>query len=108
MPTLTTSYAHGTSSYSLLNATVGDTLTRAADAWPDREAAVFVRDGVRKTFASFHQDVSARARAPTCRLAAVFERILTTEAQKSQKLNAKRQNDITLFCNVMGMFVCFF
>ncbi|XP_051927655.1 medium-chain acyl-CoA ligase ACSF2, mitochondrial [Hippocampus zosterae] len=61
VPTLTTSYAHGTSSYSLLNATVGDTLARAADAWPDREAAVFVRDGVRKTFASFHQDVERAA-----------------------------------------------
>ncbi|XP_061611806.1 uncharacterized protein LOC133469135 isoform X4 [Phyllopteryx taeniolatus] len=61
VPTLTSSYAHGTSSSSLLDVTVGDALDRAADRWPDREAAVFVRDGVRKTFAQFHQDVERAA-----------------------------------------------
>ncbi|XP_077407766.1 medium-chain acyl-CoA ligase ACSF2, mitochondrial [Vanacampus margaritifer] len=61
VPTLTSSYAHGTSSFSLIHATVGETLARAADAWPDREAAVFVRPGVRATFAHFHQDVERAA-----------------------------------------------
>ncbi|XP_061665866.1 medium-chain acyl-CoA ligase ACSF2, mitochondrial-like isoform X2 [Syngnathoides biaculeatus] len=61
VPTLTSSYAHGTSSSSLLDVTVGDALARAADRWPDREAAVFVRDDVRKTFAQFHQDVERAA-----------------------------------------------
>ncbi|XP_077358207.1 medium-chain acyl-CoA ligase ACSF2, mitochondrial isoform X2 [Festucalex cinctus] len=61
IPALTSSYVHGTSSFSLLNATVGETLARAADAWPEREAAVFVRDGVRATFARFHQDVERAA-----------------------------------------------
>ncbi|XP_057682583.1 medium-chain acyl-CoA ligase ACSF2, mitochondrial [Corythoichthys intestinalis] len=60
-PALTTSYAHGTSSFSLLDATVGEALTRAADAWPDREAAVFAEDGVRKTFADFHRDAERAA-----------------------------------------------
>ncbi|XP_037134116.1 medium-chain acyl-CoA ligase ACSF2, mitochondrial isoform X2 [Syngnathus acus] len=61
IPTLTSSYAHGTSSFSLLNATVGEALVRAADTWPDREAVVFVQDGVRKTFADFNQDVERAA-----------------------------------------------
>ncbi|XP_077595374.1 medium-chain acyl-CoA ligase ACSF2, mitochondrial-like [Stigmatopora nigra] len=61
VPALTTSYAHGTSSFSLLDATVGEALTRAAEAWPDREAAVFAEDGVRKTFGDFHRDVETAA-----------------------------------------------
>ncbi|XP_061562056.1 medium-chain acyl-CoA ligase ACSF2, mitochondrial isoform X7 [Phycodurus eques] len=66
VPTLTSSYAHGTSSSSLLDVTVGDALDRAADRWPDREAAVFVRDGVRKTFAQFHRDVERAAAGLLC------------------------------------------
>uniref|UniRef100_A0A6Q2XW50 Medium-chain acyl-CoA ligase ACSF2, mitochondrial n=1 Tax=Esox lucius TaxID=8010 RepID=A0A6Q2XW50_ESOLU len=58
IPTLTTSYAHGTSSKSLLCSTVGETLQAAAERWPDREALVFLQDGVRKTFSQFQQDVS--------------------------------------------------
>ncbi|KAM9773404.1 medium-chain acyl-CoA ligase ACSF2, mitochondrial isoform X2 [Syngnathus typhle] len=61
IPTLTSSYAHGTSSFSLLNATVGEALVRAADTWPDREAVIFVQDGVRKTFGDFNQDVERAA-----------------------------------------------
>uniref|UniRef100_A0AAQ4P1H7 Medium-chain acyl-CoA ligase ACSF2, mitochondrial n=1 Tax=Gasterosteus aculeatus aculeatus TaxID=481459 RepID=A0AAQ4P1H7_GASAC len=56
--TLTTSYAHGTSSSSLLNATVGESLLRTVERWPDREAVIFVKDRVRKTFAQLQQDVS--------------------------------------------------
>uniref|UniRef100_A0A8C5HQW9 Medium-chain acyl-CoA ligase ACSF2, mitochondrial n=1 Tax=Gouania willdenowi TaxID=441366 RepID=A0A8C5HQW9_GOUWI len=59
VPTLTTSYAHGTSSSSLLYSTLGQTLLNAAERFPDREAVVFVQDGVRKTFAELHQDRAA-------------------------------------------------
>lgn len=57
IPTLTTSYAHGTSSTTLLHYTVGETLQRAVERWPDREAMAFLEQGVRKTFAEFQQDV---------------------------------------------------
>ncbi|XP_031416732.1 medium-chain acyl-CoA ligase ACSF2, mitochondrial isoform X2 [Clupea harengus] len=60
-PSLTTSYAHGTSTRSLLSSTVGQTLQAAAERWPDREALVFVQDGVRKTFAQFKQEVDQAA-----------------------------------------------
>ncbi|XP_068192295.1 medium-chain acyl-CoA ligase ACSF2, mitochondrial-like isoform X1 [Antennarius striatus] len=58
IPTLTSSYVHGTSSISLLPLTVGQMLDSAVQRWPDREAVVFVQDGVRKTFALFQQDVN--------------------------------------------------
>ncbi|KAM9832054.1 medium-chain acyl-CoA ligase ACSF2, mitochondrial [Neosynchiropus ocellatus] len=61
IPVLTTSYAHGTSSTSLLHSTVGEMLQRTTDLWPDREAVVFVRDGIRKTFAQFQEDVDRAA-----------------------------------------------
>ncbi|XP_068605943.1 medium-chain acyl-CoA ligase ACSF2, mitochondrial-like [Brachionichthys hirsutus] len=57
VPTLTSSYVHGTSSISLLPLTIGQVLDSAVQRWPDREAVVFVQDGVRKTFALFQQDV---------------------------------------------------
>uniref|UniRef100_A0A667WH76 Medium-chain acyl-CoA ligase ACSF2, mitochondrial n=1 Tax=Myripristis murdjan TaxID=586833 RepID=A0A667WH76_9TELE len=41
---LTSSYVHGTSSLSLLPWTVGQSLEKAVDRWPDREAVVFVQD----------------------------------------------------------------
>uniref|UniRef100_W5MXX4 Medium-chain acyl-CoA ligase ACSF2, mitochondrial n=1 Tax=Lepisosteus oculatus TaxID=7918 RepID=W5MXX4_LEPOC len=56
-PTLTTSYVHGTSEVSLLNSTLGQCLDQTAERCPDREAVVFPRDGIRKTFAQFKQDV---------------------------------------------------
>lgn len=58
IPTLTTSYAHGTSSTSLLHTTIGESLLKTVERWPDREAVVFLEDGVRKTFAQLQQDVS--------------------------------------------------
>ncbi|GLD60015.1 acyl-CoA synthetase family member 2, mitochondrial-like protein [Lates japonicus] len=61
IPTLTTSYAHGTSSTSLLHTTVGESLLRAVERWPDREAMAFLQDGVRKTFAQFQKDVDQAA-----------------------------------------------
>lgn len=57
IPSLTTSYVHGTSSVSLLSLTVGQSLDCAAQRWPDREAVVFLQDGIRKTFSQFQQDV---------------------------------------------------
>ncbi|XP_069005088.1 medium-chain acyl-CoA ligase ACSF2, mitochondrial-like [Embiotoca jacksoni] len=56
-PSLTSSYVHGTSSFSLLPLTVGQSLEAAVQRWPDREAVVFLQDGIRKTFAQFQQEV---------------------------------------------------
>ncbi|KAL0984248.1 hypothetical protein UPYG_G00139030 [Umbra pygmaea] len=61
IPTLTTSYAHGTSSKSLLYKTVGESLRATAERFPDREAVVFLQDGVRKTFSQFQHDVDHAA-----------------------------------------------
>lgn len=57
VPTLTTSYVHGTSSTSMLYQTVGQSLDSTVQRWPDREALVFLQDGIRKTFSQFQQDV---------------------------------------------------
>ncbi|XP_077384522.1 medium-chain acyl-CoA ligase ACSF2, mitochondrial-like isoform X2 [Festucalex cinctus] len=56
-PSLSSSYVHGTSTVSLLSMTVGQSLEVAAQRWPQREAVVFLQDGVRKTFKCFQQDV---------------------------------------------------
>ncbi|XP_041670946.1 medium-chain acyl-CoA ligase ACSF2, mitochondrial [Cheilinus undulatus] len=61
IPTLTTSYVHGTSSSPLLHYTVAEALQRTVDRMPDKEAMVFLQDGVRKTFAQFQQDVDKAA-----------------------------------------------
>ncbi|CAN9508676.1 unnamed protein product [Ophioblennius macclurei] len=61
VPTLTSSYIHGTSDTPLLHATVGELLTRMAEKQPDKEAVVFMEDGIRKTFAEFHRDVDQAA-----------------------------------------------
>ncbi|KAM9560287.1 medium-chain acyl-CoA ligase ACSF2, mitochondrial [Salvelinus alpinus] len=61
IPTLTTSYAHGTSSKSLLFSTVGGSLQASAERFPDREAVVFLQEGVRKTFSQLQQDVDQAA-----------------------------------------------
>ncbi|XP_035511202.1 medium-chain acyl-CoA ligase ACSF2, mitochondrial-like [Morone saxatilis] len=57
IPSLTSSYVHGTSSISLLPLTVSQCLDSTVERWPDREAVVFLQDGIRKTFAQFQQDV---------------------------------------------------
>ncbi|XP_037547592.1 medium-chain acyl-CoA ligase ACSF2, mitochondrial [Nematolebias whitei] len=61
VPTLTKSYAHGTSSTPLRCETVAEALRNTVERWPDREAMVFVQDGVRKTFAEFQEDVDRAA-----------------------------------------------
>ncbi|XP_063077684.1 medium-chain acyl-CoA ligase ACSF2, mitochondrial [Engraulis encrasicolus] len=60
-PSLTTSYAQGTSNHPLVGLTVAQALQRAVERWPDREAVVCVQDGVRKTFTQFQQDVDQAA-----------------------------------------------
>ncbi|MEQ2165154.1 hypothetical protein GOODEAATRI_014089, partial [Goodea atripinnis] len=64
IPTLTTSYVHGTSSTSLLHDTVAEALQKTVERWPDREAVAFLQNGVRKTFAEFQQDVSLFHKCP--------------------------------------------
>ncbi|XP_036408652.1 medium-chain acyl-CoA ligase ACSF2, mitochondrial [Megalops cyprinoides] len=61
VPSVTTSYVHGTSSLPLKSSTVGQTLQSAVERWPDREAVVFLQDGLRKSFAQFQQDVDQAA-----------------------------------------------
>ncbi|KAM7370413.1 hypothetical protein PAMP_009965 [Pampus punctatissimus] len=61
IPSLTTSYAHGTSSSTLLHMTVGESLLKTVEQFPDKEATVFIQGGVRKTFAQFQQDVDQAA-----------------------------------------------
>ncbi|XP_047199886.1 medium-chain acyl-CoA ligase ACSF2, mitochondrial [Hippoglossus stenolepis] len=60
-PSLTSSYVHGTSSVSLLSHTVSQSLDATVQRWPDREAVVFLQDGIRKTFAELQQDVDKAA-----------------------------------------------
>uniref|UniRef100_H3D2Q8 Medium-chain acyl-CoA ligase ACSF2, mitochondrial n=1 Tax=Tetraodon nigroviridis TaxID=99883 RepID=H3D2Q8_TETNG len=61
VPALTTSYVRGTSSAPLVLHTVGEVLQRTVERFPEREALVFVEQGVRKTFAQFQQDVDGVA-----------------------------------------------
>uniref|UniRef100_A0AAQ5ZLG0 Medium-chain acyl-CoA ligase ACSF2, mitochondrial n=1 Tax=Amphiprion ocellaris TaxID=80972 RepID=A0AAQ5ZLG0_AMPOC len=61
IPTLTSSYVHGTSSTPLQQATVAETLLKSVEFHPDKEAMVFKEDGLRKTFAEFYQDVDRAA-----------------------------------------------
>ncbi|XP_017280788.1 medium-chain acyl-CoA ligase ACSF2, mitochondrial-like [Kryptolebias marmoratus] len=60
-PSVITSYVHGTSSVSLLPLTVGQSLDATVQRCPDRQAVVFLQDGIRKTFAQFQQDVDKAA-----------------------------------------------
>lgn len=54
---LNISYAHGPSSVPLLSQTVGESLRTTVNKWHDREAVVFLQDGVRKSFSQFQHDV---------------------------------------------------
>ncbi|XP_005999663.1 medium-chain acyl-CoA ligase ACSF2, mitochondrial isoform X2 [Latimeria chalumnae] len=60
-PMLSISYAHGTSDTPLLPKTVGQCLDETVSRYPDKEALVFVRDGIRKTFSQLKQDVDQLA-----------------------------------------------
>ncbi|XP_043946449.1 medium-chain acyl-CoA ligase ACSF2, mitochondrial-like [Protopterus annectens] len=60
-PILTTSYVHGTSNIPLIGKTVGQCLEETTNKFPDREAAVFVWEGIRKTYAEFNKEVDTLA-----------------------------------------------
>ncbi|NWV33948.1 ACSF2 synthetase, partial [Grantiella picta] len=55
------SYIQGPSDIPLLDKTVGQCLEETVERFPDREALVFCRDGVRKTFAQFREEVDQAA-----------------------------------------------
>ncbi|XP_062859777.1 medium-chain acyl-CoA ligase ACSF2, mitochondrial [Trichomycterus rosablanca] len=61
VPTLTTSYAHGVTSFSMQSLTVGRSLQLRAEKTPDVEAVIFLQDNIRKTFAEFQTDVDQAA-----------------------------------------------
>lgn len=58
-PKVTSSYIQGPTDIPLLDKTTGQCLEETAERFPDRQALVFCRDGVRKTFAQFKEEVSA-------------------------------------------------
>ncbi|XP_032641009.1 medium-chain acyl-CoA ligase ACSF2, mitochondrial [Chelonoidis abingdonii] len=60
-PVSTNSYIQGATNIPLLTKTVCQCLEETAHRFPEREALVFCRDGVRKTFAQFIQEVDQAA-----------------------------------------------
>uniref|UniRef100_A0A8C4XHL2 Medium-chain acyl-CoA ligase ACSF2, mitochondrial n=1 Tax=Erpetoichthys calabaricus TaxID=27687 RepID=A0A8C4XHL2_ERPCA len=60
-PVNSCSYIHGTADVPLLPKTVGQCLDETTERIPDREALVFLKDGIRKTFSQFRQDVDQLA-----------------------------------------------
>ncbi|XP_010214329.1 PREDICTED: acyl-CoA synthetase family member 2, mitochondrial [Tinamus guttatus] len=58
---VTSSYVQGTLDIPLLTKTVGQCLDETVQRFPDRDALVFCRDGVRKTFAQFKEEVDQAA-----------------------------------------------
>ncbi|KFW09593.1 hypothetical protein N327_09090, partial [Fulmarus glacialis] len=58
---VTNSYVQGTLDIPLLTKTVGQCLDETVERFPDRDALVFCRDGVRKTFAQFKEEVDQAA-----------------------------------------------
>ncbi|KAM9258308.1 medium-chain acyl-CoA ligase ACSF2, mitochondrial [Cariama cristata] len=58
---VTNSYVQGTLDIPLLSKTMGQCLDETAERFPDRDALVFCRDGVRKTFAQFKEEVDHAA-----------------------------------------------
>uniref|UniRef100_A0A8B9NQQ2 Medium-chain acyl-CoA ligase ACSF2, mitochondrial n=1 Tax=Apteryx owenii TaxID=8824 RepID=A0A8B9NQQ2_APTOW len=60
-PRVTNSYVQGTLDVPLLTKTVGQCLDETVQRFPDRDALVFSRDGVRKTFAQLKEEVDQAA-----------------------------------------------
>lgn len=56
-PTLSTSYVHGAMNMPLVGKTIGQCFDETVNRFPDKEAVVFLRDGVRKTFGQLKQEV---------------------------------------------------
>ena len=61
MATSTHSYFHRAAAIPLINDTLGGTLDKAAERWPDQEAVVIRDQGVRQTFATLQQEVDRLA-----------------------------------------------
>uniref|UniRef100_A0A8D0GZ62 Medium-chain acyl-CoA ligase ACSF2, mitochondrial n=1 Tax=Sphenodon punctatus TaxID=8508 RepID=A0A8D0GZ62_SPHPU len=61
LPIATNSRVRGVCETPLLSKTVGQCLEETAHKFPEREALVFFKDGVRKTFSQFKQDVDLAA-----------------------------------------------
>ncbi|NWR47403.1 ACSF2 synthetase, partial [Regulus satrapa] len=55
------SYIQGPTDIPLLDKTVGQCLEETVECFPNREALVFCRDGIRKTFAQFKEEVEQAA-----------------------------------------------
>ncbi|NWY55855.1 ACSF2 synthetase, partial [Chionis minor] len=55
------SYIRGTVDIPLLTKTMGQCLDEMVERFPDRDALVFCRDGIRKTFAQFKEEVDQAA-----------------------------------------------
>jgi fatty-acyl-CoA synthase len=62
MPGTSISYVHGASAIPLLGETIGQNLDRTAATFPDRDALVSVHQGIRLSYAQFHQAVEQAAR----------------------------------------------
>lgn len=60
-PTLSTSYVHGAMNMPLVGKTIGQCFDETVNRFPDKEAVVFLRDGVRKTFGQLKQEVDQMA-----------------------------------------------
>ncbi|XP_016158311.1 PREDICTED: acyl-CoA synthetase family member 2, mitochondrial [Ficedula albicollis] len=60
-PKVTSSYIQGPTDVPLLDKTTGQCLEETVERFPDREALVFCRDGVRKTFAQLKEEVDQAA-----------------------------------------------
>uniref|UniRef100_A0A8C3UJU1 Medium-chain acyl-CoA ligase ACSF2, mitochondrial n=1 Tax=Catharus ustulatus TaxID=91951 RepID=A0A8C3UJU1_CATUS len=60
-PKVTSSYIQGRTDIPLLDKTMGQCLEETVERFPDRQALVFCRDGVRKTFAQFKEEVDQAA-----------------------------------------------
>ncbi|XP_047656989.1 medium-chain acyl-CoA ligase ACSF2, mitochondrial-like isoform X2 [Tachysurus fulvidraco] len=54
---LNVSYVHGPSTVPQLSLTIGQSLLTTVNKWPDREAVVFLQDGIRKSFSQFQHEV---------------------------------------------------
>ncbi|XP_069056171.1 medium-chain acyl-CoA ligase ACSF2, mitochondrial [Pleurodeles waltl] len=60
-PVTAISYVHGLSDVPLMPKTVSQCLQDTTHRWPDRDAVVFPKAGIRKTFAQFKQEVGELA-----------------------------------------------
>ncbi|XP_067860524.1 medium-chain acyl-CoA ligase ACSF2, mitochondrial [Heptranchias perlo] len=60
-PTLTSSYIHGATNIPLISKTIGQCFEETVNKYPDKEAMVFLRDGIRRTFGQLKQEADQMA-----------------------------------------------